>query len=104
MMMDEAMTQNANGRWAQQESEPYMSSGYEELMRREQEVIANDRTKDAYNHFGSAVAGPSYSKATDPVYLGPDYAREQQQMELATQYGAFEYFRATPAVDVMDVM
>lgn len=104
MMVDDAMTQSVNGHWAQQESEPYMTSGYEELMRREQEQVANDRAMNAYTQFGTAVAGPSYSKATDPVYLGPDYAREQQQMELATQYGAFEYFRGTPAVDVMDVM
>jgi hypothetical protein len=105
MVMDNAMSQNANDHWTQPESEPYMASGYEELMRREQEQnSANDKAMNAHSHFGSTVGEPSYTKATDPVYLGPDYAREQQQMEMATQYGAFEYFRGTPAVDVMDVM
>ena len=105
MMMDNTMSQDANGHWTQPESEPYMASGYEELMRREQDQnMVNDKAMNAYSHFGSTVEAPSYTKATDPVYLGPDYAREQQQMEMATQYGAFEYFRGTPAVDVMDVM
>ncbi|SPN96828.1 uncharacterized protein DNG_00348 [Cephalotrichum gorgonifer] len=65
--------QSTEGRW---EAEPYMQSGYEELMRREEEEsrLRTDRPKDAYSHFGVAVGGAreeaacSYSRATDPVY------------------------------------
>lgn len=78
--------QAPNGQWNQQsapDSEPYMTSGYEELMRRERERQA-------------------YTPATDPVYLGPDYSH--QQMDMATQYGAFEQFRGSGQMDTMDVM
>lgn len=91
--LDGTVVQTSNGQWHQQpapEPEPYMSSGYEELMRREQE--REERKRQQYN------------KATDPVYRGPDFAREQQQMEMASQYGAFEQFRVAGQVDAMDVM
>jgi hypothetical protein len=35
--------------------------------------------------------------------MGPDFARQQQMMEMATQYGAYQGFRAQEA-DSMDVM
>ncbi|MBE3049574.1 hypothetical protein IMZ48_45175, partial [Candidatus Bathyarchaeota archaeon] len=56
--------QAADGRW---DVEPYMQSGYEELMRREAERAQPlaDRPKDAYSHFGVAVGG---SRASEPVY------------------------------------
>lgn len=77
-----------------QDSEPYMTAGYEDIMRQGQ---------DAYSSFGSA-AGPNYQRAMDPVYLGPDYARQQQMMDMASQYGAFEQFRENGPADAMDVM
>ncbi|KJZ78342.1 hypothetical protein HIM_02380 [Hirsutella minnesotensis 3608] len=108
MSLDGTNVQTADGRWtcnAQAYTEPYMTSGYEELMRRENERSApQDRSMDVYSHFGTAVGGPNYSSATDPVYLGPDMVRHQQQMDMATQYGAFEQFRGTTEVDAMDVM
>lgn len=88
MSLDGTPVQTANGQWHSQsalESEPYMASGYEELMRRERKR-------------------QGYSPSTDPVYLGPDYARQQQQMDMATQYGAFEQFRGSGQMDAMDVM
>lgn len=105
MSLDGTPVQTTDSRWAQQsapESEPYMLSGYEELMRREREE--QSRPKDAYSHFGTAVGGPSYTPRTDPVYMGADYARQQQMMDMATQYGAYERFRGSEEVDGMDVM
>ncbi|PNY22672.1 Uncharacterized protein TCAP_07075 [Tolypocladium capitatum] len=108
MSLDGTNVQTGDGRWTQQtasDGEPYMTSGYEELMRRENERHAMDnRSKDVYSHFGTAVGGPSYTPATDPVYMGPDFVRQQQQMDMATQYGAFEHFRGGAEVDAMDVM
>jgi hypothetical protein len=88
MSLDGTPVQVGNGEWHQHaatESEPYMASGYEELMRRERER-------------------QSYTPATDPVYLGPDYSRQQQQIDMATQYGAFEQLRGAGRMDTMDVM
>lgn len=88
----QSMLQSQNGHWQQQEPEPYMTSGYEELMRREQER--------------------QYTPATDPVYLARDFAREhqireqqqqQQQMNMAEGYGAFQQMRDSQ-MDAMDVM
>ncbi|PHH84524.1 hypothetical protein CDD83_1816 [Cordyceps sp. RAO-2017] len=108
MSLDGTQVQTADGRWARQppsDSEPYMASGYEELMRRESErnETAN-RPTDVYCHFGTAIGGPSYTPATDPVYMGPDYARQQQHLNMAAQYGAFERFRSAAELDAMDVM
>lgn len=107
MSLDGTTVQSANGTWvhqASQESEPYMMSGYEEIMRRERErEEANAHPKDAYSHFGTAVGGPSYTPSTDPVYLGADYARHQLQLALAEQYGSFEQHMGNQAVDVMDM-
>ncbi|POR36582.1 Uncharacterized protein TPAR_03272, partial [Tolypocladium paradoxum] len=108
MSLDGTNVQTGDGRWTQQtaaDSEPYMTSGYEELMRRENERYAMDsRSRDVYSHFGTAVGGPGYTAATDPVYMGPDFVRQQQQIHMATQYGAFEHFRGGAEVDAMDVM
>lgn len=60
--------QGGDGRWGAPQPEPYMASGYESLAQREYELSAQQPTKDVYSHFGTAVGGPSYSKATDPVY------------------------------------
>uniref|UniRef100_A0A1Y1N8S6 Uncharacterized protein n=1 Tax=Photinus pyralis TaxID=7054 RepID=A0A1Y1N8S6_PHOPY len=90
MSLDGTLVQTDNGKWTQQvsaESEPYMISG------------------DVYNHYGTAVGSNRYSRSTDPVYKGPDYGQQQQQLEMAVQYGAFEQFRnASMPVDAMDVM
>jgi hypothetical protein len=106
MSLDGTTVQTNDGRWQQNaESEPYMTSGYEELMRREQERL--DREKQEKNHqqtFGS-FGGSSYSPATDPVYMGADYTRDQQQrMAMATQYGNFEQKHGFGDMDSMDVM
>lgn len=103
MSLDGTAVQTADGTWAAQrstsDSEPYMTSGYEELMRREQQRQAEPRA--VYNHFGNAVGSRNYSTATDPVFMGPDSVRQQEQMSMATQYGAFEQFRSGDAMDVM---
>lgn len=104
-----APVQAQNGTWAQSQSqsemEPYMLSGYEELMRRENERQArDDQPRSTYTHYG----GSSYTSATDPVYMGPDYSRLQQQQQqqqelvMANQYGALQGFRYEG--DAMDVM
>lgn len=78
-----------------------MASGYEELMRREHERQAQQEQER--NAYGAFIAGPAYTQATDPIYMGPDCVRQQQQMEMASQYGAFQHFRAMEA-EAMDVM
>ncbi|KAM0427499.1 hypothetical protein ACHAPT_007459 [Fusarium lateritium] len=101
MSLDGTPVQAGDGRWVQSpeaDMEPYMASGYEELMRRERERQAMDsQPRSTYDN-----CGPSYTHATDPVYMGPDFARQQQMMEMATQYGAYQGFRA-PETD-MDVV
>ncbi|KAI1098705.1 hypothetical protein F4804DRAFT_115141 [Jackrogersella minutella] len=87
--------QTGDGRWvAMSDSEPYMMSGYEALARREYEDSARKQyeeamtiPKDVYSHFGTAVGGPTYRPATDPVY-DSDWIRQQRAME--NQYGAFQ--------------
>ncbi|KAI0880313.1 uncharacterized protein GGS22DRAFT_175324 [Annulohypoxylon maeteangense] len=87
--------QTGDGRWvAMTDVEPYMMSGYEALARREYEESARQQyqeamtiPKDVYSHFGTAVGGPTYRPATDPVY-DSDWMRQQQAME--NQYGAFQ--------------
>lgn len=90
-----------DGRWLQNtaDTEPYMMSGYEEMM------ADNRQTESEYTHQASPHSGAKYSRAMDPVYLGADYLRQQQQMEMATQYGAFEHFRGAGSTnDAMDEM
>jgi hypothetical protein len=59
--------QGGDGRWAGLHvAEPYMSSGYEDLARREYEQSAK-QSKDMYSHFGTAV-GSTYNHSTDPIY------------------------------------
>ncbi|PHH74411.1 hypothetical protein CDD82_4946 [Ophiocordyceps australis] len=92
MSLDGTPVQMSNGSWSQSsasapssESEPYMLSGYQELMRRENERRAmENRSTSSYSHF--------------------DAARQQQQMDMATQYGAFQHLHATSEMDAMDVM
>lgn len=109
MSLDGTPVQTAEGRWTQQngasETEPYMASGYEELMRREYERQSiGNKPRDVYNHLGSAVGGCHYSRASDPVYKGSDYHAQRQQLDMAAQYGAFEQSRdAAMEVDAMDM-
>ncbi|OTB07658.1 hypothetical protein M426DRAFT_242165 [Hypoxylon sp. CI-4A] len=88
--------QTGDGRWvAMSDVEPYMMSGYEALARREYEESARQQyaeamsapAKDVYSHFGTAVGGPTYRQAMDPVYDN-DWMRQQREME--NQYGAFQ--------------
>jgi hypothetical protein len=92
--------QGSDARW-QGNAEPYMASGYEALAQREYERSAP--SKDIYSHFGSAVGGPTYNHATDPVYntvedphkfpnVGSDWQRlvEHRQIAMENQYGVFE--------------
>jgi hypothetical protein len=108
--LDGTPVQSGDGRWQQSssDSEPYMLSGYEELMRREREKEASQsQPRNTYSPFGTAV-GHQYSAATDPVYMGPDSNRlqqqqqQQQQMSMANQYGVFQQQRDSG--DSMDMM
>ncbi|GAO18121.1 hypothetical protein UVI_02020010 [Ustilaginoidea virens] len=109
MSLDGTPIQSENGGWTQQgiapETEPYMSSGYEELMRREYGRQAHDDvSRSVHSHFGNALSRNNYSRATDPVYKGSDYEIQQQQLKMAVQYGALERFRAgSMEVDAMDM-
>jgi hypothetical protein len=88
--------QAGDGRWLGH-AEPYMSSGYEELARREYER-SSAPAKEVYSHFGTAVGGPSYKPSTDPVYnttdphtfpnVGGDWERllEYRQQAMENQY------------------
>ncbi|KAF9879692.1 hypothetical protein CkaCkLH20_02503 [Colletotrichum karsti] len=118
MSLDGTQVQSSDGRWLadsiSHQVEPYMMSGYEEMMRREQEREQRDREQrereqaellrssgNNYSHYGSAV-GSSYKPATDPVYkgFGDDWAREQQ-MQMENQYGAFQAWGgATESMDM----
>lgn len=104
MSLDGTVVQSSNGHWHQQ-PEPYMTSGYEELMRREQErqerEMLEARARDNSINYGNSA---TYVQATDPVYMGPDYTRQQQQLDMASQYGAFEHFRGADEVSAMDMM
>jgi hypothetical protein len=92
--------QGRDGRWSA--AEPYMTSGYEILARRDYERPSGP-AKDVYSHFGTAVGGPTYHQATDPVYnaapeihnysnVGGDWGQliEQRKQAMENQYGAFE--------------
>ncbi|OHE98129.1 hypothetical protein CORC01_06497 [Colletotrichum orchidophilum] len=102
MSLDGTQVQSDDSRWLAssitQHVEPYMMSGYEELMRREYErEQAQTSPPSNYSHYGSAVVGSSYKPATDPVYkgFGDDWAREQSlqmQMQMENQYGAFQHY------------
>ncbi|CRK39386.1 hypothetical protein BN1723_004590 [Verticillium longisporum] len=107
-------SQSSDGRWLatniSQNVEPYMMSGYEELMRRENERQA-PKPKDVYSPYGSSVGG--YSQATDPVYksTGQDWSRLQQerqlQMQMENQYGSYQqqqFGGPVGNVEAMDVM
>lgn len=92
-------TQTGQGEWSGAISymEPYMSSGYEEMARREYEESARrqyeeamQRPKEVYSHFGSAVGGHRYREATDPVYNNHNSDWERQQEMMENRYGAFQ--------------
>ena len=91
--------QGGDGRWMSP-PEPYMESGYEQLAQREYEASQRKQetqpeSRDAYSLFGTSVGGPSYSKASDPVYasmgaIGRGWearSLEEQQLAMAQQYG-----------------
>ena len=92
--------QGGDGRWSGTHvAEPYMISGYEALARREYEQSAGP-SKDIYSHFGTAVGGPSYNRATDPVYDSLNDAHgyrsvssDWQQQAMENQYGAYTQFQ-----------
>ncbi|KAK1989755.1 hypothetical protein LX36DRAFT_676344 [Colletotrichum falcatum] len=100
MSLDGTPVQSGDSRWLassiSHQVEPYMMSGYEEMMRREYErEQVGARPSGNYSHCGSVVGG--YKPATDPVYkgFGDDWAREQamqMQMQMENQYGAFQHF------------
>jgi hypothetical protein len=97
-----------DGRWVHLHPthymEPYMASGYEEMARREYEESARRayqeamrRPKDVYQHFGTAVGGPTYKPATDPVYQTTDHGLDwatQQKQAMENQYGVFSQIRS----------
>ncbi|CAI4216330.1 unnamed protein product [Parascedosporium putredinis] len=64
--------QGSDGKWLYSSSpaEPYMQSGYEELMRRDAERQQQfaDAPKDEPSPFNVSVGGFGYSRSTDPVY------------------------------------
>ncbi|WYZ42580.1 hypothetical protein EsH8_VI_000279 [Colletotrichum jinshuiense] len=113
MSLDGTQVQSNDGRWLANSIsphvEPYMMSGYEEMMRREYErEELQARSSGNYSHYGSAVGGSTYKPATDPVYkgFGDDWAREQQmQMQMENQYGAFQHF-GSPAgnMEAMEIL
>ena len=105
MSLDGTAVQSGDGKWIQSDetdSEPYMASGYEELMRRDYER-QQEQARNAHTSCGTSITAPSYTHATDPIYMGPDFVRQQQQLDMANQYGAFQHFRANEA-EAMDVM
>lgn len=96
--------QGGDSRWSDAHvAEPYMTSGYEALARREYEQSAA-KSKDIYSHFGTVVGGPTYNHATDPVYgtaegvhnqnVGGDWEQLllQRQRAMENQYGAFQQY------------
>jgi hypothetical protein len=92
--------QGGDGRWSGLHvAEPYMSSGYETLARREYEQSAGP-SKIIHSHFGTAVGGPTYNHSTDPVYKSiedvhkyPNINTEWQHQVMEDQYGAYVQFQ-----------
>jgi hypothetical protein len=103
MPLDSAAYQTGDGRWVDSpdnsDTEPYMLSGYEEMMRRENQRQLQNRFQDVHSHF---TPQPAYTPATDPVYMGADYARQQQMLDMASQYGNYQQFGGQS--ESMDVM
>jgi hypothetical protein len=102
--MNTAPVQTMDGlwQWPGYNTEPYMMSGYQELMRREYE--RQNRAKDVYSHFGTSVGGPNQVAATDPVYKGQG-SNWQSQMQMENQYGAFEQSRRqSGTADAMEIL
>ncbi|OLN97005.1 hypothetical protein CCHL11_02072 [Colletotrichum chlorophyti] len=114
MSLDGTQVQSNDGRWLassiSNHVEPYMMSGYEQMMRREYEREQLEaRSTGNYSHYGSAVGSnaSTYKPAIDPVYkgFGDDWAREQQmQMRMENQYGAFQQYGGPSGnVDAMEM-
>lgn len=103
MTLDSAPHQTGDGRWVDSpetsDTEPYMLSGYEELMRRENQRQLQNRFQDVHSHFTPQSA---YTPATDPVYMSADLARQQQMLDMASQYGNYQQFGGHS--DAMDVI
>ncbi|KAL1843471.1 hypothetical protein VTK73DRAFT_2836 [Phialemonium thermophilum] len=92
--------QAGDGRWIALRSshymEPYIASGYEEMARREYEDSVRRAyeesmhpPKDVYSHFGTAIGGPTYTPATDPVYKSTVAGEWMREAQMASQYGRF---------------
>lgn len=108
MGLDGTQVQSSDSRWlsSSQGAEPYMMSGYEELMRREQEREAAERPKESFSPYGSSV-GQRYSHATDPVYRDTTSGwSAQEQMQMENQYGAFQQNQFGPSgkAEAMEIM
>lgn len=109
MNTDYAGLQSANGRW---DAEPYMQSGYEELMRREAEAEQRlaDRQKDVYSQFGVAIAGPreqeacSFSRATEPVYGVENRHVPQAGEGLVSWQGVSRIHAPAGTADAMEIL
>lgn len=102
--------QSADGRW---DAEPYMQSGYEELMRREAEAEAQrhaDMPKDVYSRFGVAIAGPrsqaapSFSRATEPVYGVENRYIPQAGEGLVSWQGVSRIHAPAGTADAMEIL
>jgi hypothetical protein len=102
--------QAGDGRWVMNMShhymEPYMASGYEAMARREYEESARQAYADAlareghgqkevYQPLGSAVGGPGYTSATDPVYAmqNSEWSHQAQLEKMENEYGRIMYCR-----------
>ncbi|KAH7368342.1 hypothetical protein B0T11DRAFT_276859 [Plectosphaerella cucumerina] len=106
--LDGTQVQSSDSCWlSTSPAEPYMMSGYEELMRREEErQAAAKRAKESYSPYGSSV-GHRYSHSTDPVYMNtPSGWSAQQQMQMENQYGSFQQNQFGPSgnAEAMEIM
>lgn len=106
MSLDGTQVQSSDSCWVSTSpAEPYMMSGYEELMRRDQErQAAAKRAKESFSPYGSSV-GHRYSHSTDPVYMNTA-SDWQQQMQMENQYGSFQQNQFGPSgnAEAMEIM
>jgi hypothetical protein len=92
--------QSGDGRWVgietqtQHYMEPYMTSGYEDMARREYEESARRALAEAsFQGHKGAVLSTSYRKATDPVYNSVSPCGWDQQAQMENQYGRMVQLR-----------
>lgn len=85
--LEESMTTDIlAGSPAAQTAEPYMTSGYEMMARREYEKSAQAEA--------SLKQASTYNKATDPVYSGGLWQKNiGSVLDMENQYGAYAYAR-----------